>query len=108
MQHVYDFYKPNFSSPFPIVDGHFSNVCYLTALARCYAGFVERFEKEHNEKLSVVGGGIDYLVFHSPYNKLAQKALAQTVYFVKYIFFRFFAIFWGLKTTIFFRKKRSF
>lgn len=38
-EHVYDFYKPNLSSEYPEVDGHFSLECYLRALDRCYVDF---------------------------------------------------------------------
>ena len=36
MTHTYDFYKPDFKSEYPIVDGHFSPRCYLQALDGCY------------------------------------------------------------------------
>ena len=42
MQHVYDFYKPNLSSEFPMIDGHLSIKCFLSALDTCY----ERFKKK--------------------------------------------------------------
>ena len=32
MDHVYDFYKPDLSSEYPVVDGHLSIRCYLQAL----------------------------------------------------------------------------
>ena len=32
MEHCWDFYKPNPHSPYPLVDGRFSNSCYLRAL----------------------------------------------------------------------------
>ena len=32
MEHVYDFYKPDLSSEYPVVDGHLSIRCYLKAL----------------------------------------------------------------------------
>jgi hydroxymethylglutaryl-CoA synthase len=72
-EHVYDFYKPDPTSPFPVVDGHYSNLCYLRSLDECY----ERFKE--------VSGGkglesYDYAMFHSPYNKLVQKSLARLVY----------------------------
>tara|TARA_R110002060_G_scaffold26299_7_gene35822 strand:+ start:556 stop:927 length:372 start_codon:yes stop_codon:yes gene_type:complete len=36
MQHAYDFYKPDLTSEYPIVDGHFSNRCYTEAVDACY------------------------------------------------------------------------
>lgn len=37
MQHAYDFYKPDLTSEYPVVDGKLSIECYLSALDRCYA-----------------------------------------------------------------------
>ena len=36
MTHVYDFYKPNMSSEYPVIDGLLSLKCYLSALDICY------------------------------------------------------------------------
>ncbi|NXY86921.1 HMCS1 protein, partial [Alcedo cyanopectus] len=36
MQHVYDFYKPDMVSEYPVVDGKLSIQCYLSALDHCY------------------------------------------------------------------------
>ncbi|XP_039802246.1 NADP-dependent glyceraldehyde-3-phosphate dehydrogenase-like isoform X2 [Panicum virgatum] len=36
MAHVYDFYKPDLASEYPIVDGKLSQTCYLMALDSCY------------------------------------------------------------------------
>lgn len=42
MEHVYDFYKPDLSSEYPVVDGKLSIQCYLGALDKCYRLFTER------------------------------------------------------------------
>ena len=36
MQHAYDFYKPDLSSEYPVVDGRLSIQSYLDALDQCY------------------------------------------------------------------------
>jgi hydroxymethylglutaryl-CoA synthase len=36
MSHVYDFYKPDLASEYPVVDGKLSQTCYLVALDSCY------------------------------------------------------------------------
>ncbi len=36
MENQYDFYKPNLSSEYPIVDGKISIDCYLRAISGCY------------------------------------------------------------------------
>ena len=74
MEHAYDFYKPNLSSEFPVVDGKLSIQCYLTALDKCYQRYSERAGGGGaNFSLS----GADYLVFHSPFTKLVQKSLGR-------------------------------
>ena len=72
MEHAYDFYKPNLSSEFPVVDGKLSIQCYLTALDKCYQRYCE---KAGGPQFSLANA--DYLVFHSPFTKLVQKSLAR-------------------------------
>eukprot|EP00485_Elphidium_margaritaceum_P001294 CAMPEP_0202699642 /NCGR_PEP_ID=MMETSP1385-20130828/12860_1 /ASSEMBLY_ACC=CAM_ASM_000861 /TAXON_ID=933848 /ORGANISM="Elphidium margaritaceum" /LENGTH=543 /DNA_ID=CAMNT_0049356627 /DNA_START=155 /DNA_END=1786 /DNA_ORIENTATION=- len=48
--HEYDFYKPNLNSPYPVVDGKVSNVCYMNALDSCYAGYYKQLKKEMEKK----------------------------------------------------------
>ena len=47
MAHVYDFYKPDMSSEYPVINGKLSLKCYLSALDICY----ERYGKKFNKKL---------------------------------------------------------
>ncbi|XP_068669773.1 hydroxymethylglutaryl-CoA synthase-like [Aristolochia californica] len=75
MTHVYDFYKPNLASEYPVVDGKLSQTCYLMALDSCYNRFCSKFEKFEGRKFSLADA--DYFVFHSPYNKLVQKSFAR-------------------------------
>ncbi len=42
MQHAYDFYKPDLTSEYPIVDGHFSIKCYTQAVDACYQAYNHR------------------------------------------------------------------
>lgn len=42
MQHVYDFYKPDLSSEYPVVDGRLSIQCYLSALDQCYRRYKQK------------------------------------------------------------------
>ena len=72
MEHAYDFYKPNLSSEFPVVDGKLSIQCYLTALDKCY----QRYSEKTGEKQFTLANA-DYLAFHSPFTKLVQKSLAR-------------------------------
>lgn len=78
VENAWDFYKPNLSSPYPVVDGKFSNSCYLRALDKCF----ERYSSKFN---STIGGDFsldqaDYIMCHAPYNKLVQKALGRLYY----------------------------
>ena len=74
MEHAYDFYKPNLSSEFPVVDGKLSIQCYLTALDKCYQCYGERASLGDS---GFTLASADYFVFHSPFTKLVQKSLGR-------------------------------
>lgn len=74
MEHVYDFYKPNLSSEFPVVDGKLSICCYLNALDKCYQRYAEKAGSKEN---TFTLASADYIVFHSPFTKLVQKSLGR-------------------------------
>ncbi|KAI8368194.1 hydroxymethylglutaryl-CoA synthase [Radiomyces spectabilis] len=79
MEHAYDFYKPDMHSEYPVVDGKYSNTCYLAAFDACYNRYMGRLGKALNkEKPSM--DDIDYLVCHSPYAKLVNKSFARASY----------------------------
>jgi hydroxymethylglutaryl-CoA synthase len=88
MEHVYDFYKPDLRTEYPIVDGHFSIVCYTRALDKCYQYYNAKYEKHAKQTNGVNGthkepSGIDrfaYFAFHSPTCKLVQKSYARLLY----------------------------
>lgn len=75
MSHVFDFFKPNLLSDFPVVDGRLSLVSYFEALVSCYRLFVEKSSKLNGEAVSM--DSFDFLIFHSPFGKLVQKAFAR-------------------------------
>jgi hydroxymethylglutaryl-CoA synthase len=87
MQHAYDFYKPDLTSEYPYVDGHYSVSCYTEAVDACYKAYNAR-EKVLEAKLNGNGTeakkeGIDrfdYLAFHSPTCKLVEKSYARLLY----------------------------
>lgn len=78
MAHVYDFYKPNLASEYPVVDGKLSQTCYLMALDSCYKQLCKKYEKLEGKQFSLSDAA--YFVFHSPYNKLVQKSFARLLY----------------------------
>lgn len=78
MSHVYDFYKPDLASEYPVVDGKLSQTCYLMALDSCYKRFCNKFEKFEGKQFSMADA--EYFVFHSPYNKLVQKSFARLLF----------------------------
>ncbi|CAJ2650584.1 unnamed protein product [Trifolium pratense] len=78
MSHVYDFYKPDLASEYPVVDGKLSQTCYLMALDTCYKNFCQKYEKHEGKPFAL--SDADYFVFHSPYNKLVQKSFARLVF----------------------------
>ena len=69
MKNAYDFYKPNPSSEYPTVDGHYSLDCYLEALYNCLHNY--------NSKKGIINYNQDYFCFHCPYSKLVEKAFYQ-------------------------------
>ncbi|KAF5274035.1 hypothetical protein FQR65_LT04433 [Abscondita terminalis] len=76
MKHVYDFYKPDLTSEYPVVDGKLSIECYLHALDTCYQLYCKRASKK------IAGNTIDlnnfnYILFHTPFCKLVQKSVAR-------------------------------
>lgn len=74
MEHVYDFYKPDLSSEFPVVDGKLSILCYLGALDRCYQRLADRAGSP-GKPFTIRDA--DFFLFHSPFTKLVQKSLAR-------------------------------
>lgn len=78
MANVYDFYKPNLASEYPVVDGKLSQTCYLQALDFCYQRFCKKYEKIVGKPFTL--SDASYVVCHAPYNKLVQKSYARLVY----------------------------
>lgn len=74
MEHAYDFYKPDLSSEYPVVDGKLSIQCYLSALDKCYQRFADKASTP--DKPFTIQEA-DYFVFHSPFTKLVAKSLAR-------------------------------
>ncbi|KAH8422480.1 putative hydroxymethylglutaryl-CoA synthase [Aspergillus melleus] len=93
MQHVYDFYKGDFGSEYPLVDGHFSNQCYMRALDGCYGRYREKVKqrggyarmsdhaKEKEAKAKEAGIDMfDFFVFHAPNTKMVAKAYGRVLF----------------------------
>lgn len=77
MEHAYDFYKPDFTSEYPVVDGHFSLSCYVKALDQCYAAYSRKHKG--GDAIGVLDH-FDYNAFHVPTCKLVLKLYARLVY----------------------------
>lgn len=86
MENVYDFYKPDFTSEYPYVDGHFSLACYVKALDQVYRAYSRKaiakgLAKDPAGPEAVnVAKYFDYNVFHVPTCKLVQKSYGRLVY----------------------------
>ena len=91
MQHAYDFYKPDLTSEYPVVDGHYSISCYTEALDACYKAYNEREKKLQSSHLAngvdtASGEGrtpldrFDHILFHSPTCKLVAKSYGRLLY----------------------------
>ncbi|KAF3906656.1 hypothetical protein ABW20_dc0109707 [Dactylellina cionopaga] len=93
MSHAYDFYKPDFHSEYPYVDGHFSLRCYTEAVDACYKAYNKREDSlsAQVETTAANGNGVhahskegidrfDYMAFHAPTCKLVTKSYARLLY----------------------------
>jgi hydroxymethylglutaryl-CoA synthase len=92
--HAYDFYKPDLTSEYPVVDGQFSLRCYTEAVDACYKAYNAREEarkphmngsatangttSEDSDKVSI--DRFDYMAFHAPTCKLVSKSYARLLY----------------------------
>ncbi|KAI2518656.1 3-hydroxy-3-methylglutaryl-CoA synthase 2 [Homo sapiens] len=83
MENVYDFYKPNLASEYPIVDGKLSIQCYLRALDRCYTSYRKKIQNQWKQAGSDRPFTLDdlqYMIFHTPFCKMVQKSLARLMF----------------------------
>ncbi|KAG5969840.1 ATP-dependent 5'-3' DNA helicase hcs1 [Claviceps cyperi] len=85
MQHAYDFYKPDLTSEYPYVDGHYSINCYTKALDAAYRDYCKREAKltsgtNGTDASKTPLDRFDYLAFHAPTCKLVQKSYARLMY----------------------------
>ncbi|EGW33807.1 uncharacterized protein SPAPADRAFT_59164 [Spathaspora passalidarum NRRL Y-27907] len=79
MEHAYDFYKPDFTSEYPVVDGHFSLACYVKAVDQCYKNYSKKYTKDSGKTVGVYDH-FDYNAFHVPTCKLVTKSYARLLY----------------------------
>lgn len=88
MTHAFDFYKPDFKVEYPLVNGHESIRCYLSAIDGCYKHFRERL-READRKANGDGPKtgdkdlvdiFDYMAFHTPNCKLVSKSYGRIMY----------------------------
>lgn len=97
-KHAYDFYKPDLTSEYPIVDGQYSIRCYTEALDACYRAYNYREasfgSNEAGGSTSKAEEGVvkmstsekkpldrfDYVCFHAPTCKLVEKSYARLLY----------------------------
>lgn len=85
MDHVYDFYKPDFTSEYPVVFGQYSVGCYTNASDETYNLYQKKFQKKHATnghagETKIPLDKFDYLIAHSPTTKTVQKAYARMMY----------------------------
>ncbi|EDO17779.1 hypothetical protein Kpol_541p22 [Vanderwaltozyma polyspora DSM 70294] len=79
MEHAYDFYKPDFTSEYPYVDGHFSLKCYVRALDQVYNTYLAKGIKRGliGDESKPLTEFFDYNVFHVPTCKLVTKSYGR-------------------------------
>jgi len=88
--HAYDFYKPDLTSEYPIVDGQFSIKCYTEAVDACYQTYNAREQKVKARLNGSTNGShaevetpldrFDHMCFHAPTCKLVSKSYARMLY----------------------------
>ncbi|KAJ4349803.1 3-hydroxy-3-methylglutaryl coenzyme A synthase [Didymosphaeria variabile] len=90
--HAYDFYKPDLTSEYPVVDGHFSIRCYTEAVDACYKAYNAREQtlksqangsngvNGHSQEQETPLDRFDYMCFHAPTCKLVSKSYARLLY----------------------------
>ncbi|WEW55116.1 3-hydroxy-3-methylglutaryl coenzyme A synthase [Emydomyces testavorans] len=89
--HAYDFYKPDLTSEYPYVDGHFSIKCYTQAVDACYKAYNAREEllnarvngeakTSDDESSKTPLDRFDHMVFHAPTCKLVSKSYGRLLY----------------------------
>lgn len=90
--HAYDFYKPDLTSEYPVVDGHYSIRCYIEAVDACYKAYNAREDKfkaqangvngvnGHTQEAETPLDRFDYMCFHAPTCKLVSKSYARLMY----------------------------
>jgi len=92
IKHAYDFYKPDLTSEYPIVDGHYSLKCYTEALEQCYSGYHKREAQLKKQQMAQgMTNGVhaepettldkfDHMCFHSPTCKTVAKSYSRLLY----------------------------
>lgn len=79
MEHAYDFYKPDFTSEYPVVDGHFSLTCYTKSLDHAYRNYSKKITNDATKTVGILDH-FDYSAFHVPTCKLVTKSFARLLY----------------------------
>ena len=77
-----DTHSPPLLSEYPVVDGKFSQTCYLRAVDDCYLGLMAKLthqSKRHAPFLSL-DSAFDHMCFHSPYNKLVAQSFRRLLF----------------------------
>jgi hydroxymethylglutaryl-CoA synthase len=91
MKHAYDFFKPDHTTEYPIVDGHYSISCYTQSIDACYDAYLKRQATlAESASCSTQAGTadaaktpldqFDYMAFHAPTCKLVCKSYARILY----------------------------
>ncbi len=99
VKHAYDFYKPDLTSEYPVVDGKYSIQCYTEALDACYNTYNEkegtRSQSVHHDihtesemsksdrssnSTSTPLERFQHICFHAPTCKLVEKSYARLMY----------------------------
>ncbi len=78
MNHVFDFYKPDPTKEYPVVDGGFSLDCYIKSLESSFLGFMNKIQQREDKYINSLND-FDFFCFHSPFAKMVEKAFIHLV-----------------------------
>lgn len=79
MGDTYDFFKPCVDVEYPVVNGMETIDTFVRALDGCYRRFCEKIEQDDGQRFDIMGGTVDYCVFHAPFFKMVKKSFARLV-----------------------------
>lgn len=80
MEDTHDFFKPDFTCEYPVVDGKATVECYTRALDIVYGRWKKRAMAADGLPFNVRCERVQHFLFHAPFNKMVRRALARLLW----------------------------